>query len=249
MPHIKRTQNKCESHEIPIKVPLLWTTDQMSHKISSDRMEYTFLTCEFVYSAIWEKQGKDFKGWWKWKSKMLSQVGLFATPWNYPGQSTGIGSLSLLQIFPTQGLNPGLLHCRRILYQLNHKGSPRILDGWPIPSPGDFPNPGMEPHYRWILYQLSNQESPLRLVVVFIPCNWDLRIGKGFVNHRDKGVLLSPRCSWGSTQLSQGHSEVDGRFWSNIPVHWMNTWLLRKWPVCCLRIGVLLFFFVFSCEL
>ena len=34
-------------------------------------------------------------------------------------------SLSLLQgIFPTQGLNPGLPHCRRILYQLSHKGSP-----------------------------------------------------------------------------------------------------------------------------
>ena len=33
-------------------------------------------------------------------------------------------SLSLLQgIFPTQGLNPGLLHCRQILYQLSHQGS------------------------------------------------------------------------------------------------------------------------------
>ena len=50
-------------------------------------------------------------------------------PWNSPGQNTGVGSLSLLQgIFPTQGLNSGLLHCRRILYQLSHKGSPRILD-------------------------------------------------------------------------------------------------------------------------
>ena len=39
--------------------------------------------------------------------------------------NTGVGSLSLLQgIFPTQGLNPGLPHCRRILHQLNHKGSP-----------------------------------------------------------------------------------------------------------------------------
>ena len=38
-----------------------------------------------------------------------------------------VGSLSLLQgIFPTQGSNPGLLHCRQILYQLSHKGSPRI---------------------------------------------------------------------------------------------------------------------------
>ena len=38
-------------------------------------------------------------------------------PWNSPGQNTGVGSLSLLQgIFPTQGLNPGLRHCRQILY-------------------------------------------------------------------------------------------------------------------------------------
>ena len=47
-----------------------------------------------------------------------------------PGQNTGVGRLSLLQgIFPTQGLNPGLLHHRQILYQLSHQGSPRIL-GW-----------------------------------------------------------------------------------------------------------------------
>ena len=49
-------------------------------------------------------------------------------PWSSPGQNTGVGSLSLLQgIFPTQGLNPGLLHCRRILYQLSHQGSPCLL--------------------------------------------------------------------------------------------------------------------------
>ena len=46
-------------------------------------------------------------------------------PWNSPGQNTGVGSLSLLQgIFLTQGLNPGLPHCRWIFYQLSHKGSP-----------------------------------------------------------------------------------------------------------------------------
>ena len=53
-------------------------------------------------------------------------------PWNSPGQNSGVGSLSLLQgIFPTQGSNPGLLHCRQILYQPSHKGSPeppRILN-------------------------------------------------------------------------------------------------------------------------
>ena len=50
------------------------------------------------------------------------------SPWNSPGQNTGVGSLSLLQgIFPTQGWNPGLLPCRWILYQLSHQGSPK----WP----------------------------------------------------------------------------------------------------------------------
>ena len=64
-------------------------------------------------------------------------------PWNSPGQNTGLGSLSLLQgIFPTQGSNSGLPHCRWILYQLSHKGSSRILE--PIPSPGNLPNPGIE---------------------------------------------------------------------------------------------------------
>ena len=48
------------------------------------------------------------------------------SPWNSPGQNTEVGSLFLLQgIFPTQGLNPGLPHCRRMLYELSHKGSPR----------------------------------------------------------------------------------------------------------------------------
>ena len=47
-----------------------------------------------------------------------------SSPWNSPGQNTGVGSLSLLQgIFPTQGSNPGLPHCRQILYQLGHQGS------------------------------------------------------------------------------------------------------------------------------
>ena len=45
--------------------------------------------------------------------------------WNSPGRNTGVGSLSLLQgIFPIQWSNPGLPHCRQILYQLSHKGSP-----------------------------------------------------------------------------------------------------------------------------
>ena len=51
------------------------------------------------------------------------------SPGNSPGQTTAVGSLSLLQgNFPTQGSNPGLPHCRQILYQLSHERSPRILE-------------------------------------------------------------------------------------------------------------------------
>ena len=64
---------------------------------------------------------------WKWKSPsdvwLLRPQGLYS-PWNSPGQNTGVGSLSLLQgILPTQGLNPGLLYCR--------DSSPAELQGKP----------------------------------------------------------------------------------------------------------------------
>ena len=74
-------------------------------------------------------------------SDSLQPHGLYS-PWNSPGQNTGVGSLSLLQgIFPTQGLNPGLLHCRWILYQLSHKGSPRMLEwgAYPFSSRSSWP--------------------------------------------------------------------------------------------------------------
>ena len=46
-----------------------------------------------------------------------------------PGKNTRVGCHTLLQgIFPTQGLNPRLPHCRWILYQLSHQGNPRILE-------------------------------------------------------------------------------------------------------------------------
>ena len=47
-------------------------------------------------------------------------------PWDFPGESTGVGCHCLLQgIFPTQESNPGLLHCRQTLYCLSHQGTPR----------------------------------------------------------------------------------------------------------------------------
>ena len=60
-------------------------------------------------------------------SDSLQPHGLYS-PWNSPGQNIGVGSLCLLQgIYPTQRLNRGLPNCRRILYQLSHKGSPTVM--------------------------------------------------------------------------------------------------------------------------
>ena len=93
-------------------------------------------------------------------SDSLWPHGLYS-PWNSPAQNTGVGSLSLLQgIFPTQGSNPGLPHCRRILYQLSHQGISRILERSLSLLQQIFPtqesNQGLL-HCRRILYQLNYQ--------------------------------------------------------------------------------------------
>ena len=44
-------------------------------------------------------------------------------PWDFSGKNIGVGCHSLQGIFPTQGLNLGLLHCRQILYHLSQQGS------------------------------------------------------------------------------------------------------------------------------
>ena len=78
-------------------------------------------------------------------SNSLRPHGLYS-PWNSPGQNTGMGCLSFFQeIFPTQGSNPGLPHCRQILHQVSHKGSPRILEWVAYLFSRDLPNPVIEP--------------------------------------------------------------------------------------------------------
>ena len=102
-------------------------------------------------------------------SNSLQPHGQFS-PWNYPNQNTGVGSLSLLQgIFPIQGSNLGLLHCKWILDQLSHKGSPRILE--------------------WVAYCLSSGSSR--------PRNWtgvSCITGRYFTNWAIRDVLPLLKC-------------------------------------------------------
>ena len=90
----------------------------------------------------------------------LRPHGLYSL-WNSPGQNTGVGSPSLLQgIFPTQGWNPGLLHCRWILYQLSHKGSLRILEwvAYPFSSGSSQPR-----NQTWVQSALQAVSLPIEL--------------------------------------------------------------------------------------
>ena len=92
-------------------------------------------------------------------SNSLRPHGLYS-PWNSPGQNTGVGSL-LQGIFPTQGLNPGLSHCRWIFYQPSHQGSPRILEwvAYPVSSVSSLP--ALQADSLPLSYQGSPVTTPL----------------------------------------------------------------------------------------
>ena len=97
-----------------------------------------------VFAAPWTIQSMEFSRPEYWSGLQLLSPGDLPKPGieprspslqanclpaESPGKpkNTGVGSLPLLQgIFPTQKLNRGLLHCRRILYQLSYQGSPGL---------------------------------------------------------------------------------------------------------------------------
>ena len=94
------------------------------------------------------------------------------SPWNSLLQNTGVGTHSLLQgIFPTQGLNPGLPHCRQILYQVSHQGSPRILECIDYPFSSGSSNPGIEPGVSCIAGRFFNNWAIREASMSLGPCN------------------------------------------------------------------------------
>ena len=96
----------------PIPLPPIdsWTTPRKLWVGSSNPLQIILFKWYLCYSQSHSVM-----------SNSCNPVDLYS-PWNSPGQNTGVGSLSLLQgIFPTQGSNPGILHCRWILCQLSHR--------------------------------------------------------------------------------------------------------------------------------
>ena len=119
-------------------------------------------------------------------------------------------------IFPTQGSNPGLPHCRQILYQLRHKGSPRILE--------------------WVTYPFSSRSSRLRnrtgvsCIAGGFFTSWAIR--EAYLSNT---CLISPTCLLSTWDLSHwtelfvlvcplSHSKYSGT--SSTPVD-RETWGLN----------------------
>ena len=104
------------------------------------------LSCVWLFVTPWTVQSMEFSSPEYWSGQPFASPGDFPNPGiqlrspalqadSLPvepqgkSKNTGVGSLSLLQeLFLTQELNQGLLHCRWILYQLSYQGSPCIIN-------------------------------------------------------------------------------------------------------------------------
>ena len=119
--------------------------------------------------------------------------------------NTGVGSLSLLQgIFPTQGSNPGLPHCRWIRYQLSHKGSPTILE--------------------WVAYPFFSGSSRSRNQIG-VSC-----IAGGFFTTELSG---KPRlhCNFPLLPISGQTDEKKGQVCPSSFRHWWEMWTSYTWEL------------------
>ena len=109
-------------------------------------------------------------------------------------------------IFPTQGLNPGLRHCRQILYHLSHQGSPKILE--------------------WVVYPFSRSSSHLRnqtgvsCIAGSYFTNW-AKIRSSYRLEMDK--------------LQSFFVEISGKRWGPMfsPVSFLVAWEMNRgvWPL------------------
>ena len=101
-----------------------WASREVLPRVSEDAWDRRLcvLGCSVVSDSLWPRG---------------LQPARLLCPWDSPGKNTGVGCHFLLQeIFWTQGSNPGLLHCRWILYLLNQKVKPGKAEWRFLPSQG-----------------------------------------------------------------------------------------------------------------
>ena len=141
---------------------------------SSTWLMWKSLSCVQLFATLWTIQSMEFSRPEYWSGQPFPSPGDLPNPGieprspalqadSLPAEPPGVGSLFLLQgIFPTQESNQGLLHCRRILYQLSHQEqSLSLLQGI---FPTQWLNQGLL-HWKRILYQLRSQGSPTPFII------------------------------------------------------------------------------------
>ena len=135
-------------------------------------------------------------------SDYLRPHGLY-NAWDSPGHNTGVGNCSLIQgIFRTPGSNPGLPHCRQILYQLSHHRSPRILEWVVYPFSRGSSWPRIELGSPALQADSLSDELPgkpmrftMRLQILWWDCSNSVR-SSGFTYLIPVLLLFLPQLQW-----------------------------------------------------
>ena len=148
----------------------------------------------------------------------------YHSPWNSPGQNTGVGSLSLLQgTLPTQGLNSGLPHYRRILYQLSHQGSPTRKRGGQncggLELAAELTWTALPNSALWKSVNATNEDfSPEPMIYVFV-----------FVFFQPSNAACAILVPWPETEpMSSAVKAYSPNYWTArefpvINIHWHST--------------------------
>ena len=136
-------------------------------------------------------------------------------------------------MFPTQGSNPGLPHCRQILYQLSHKGSPRILEWVAYPFSSRYSWPRNWTRVSWIadgfFTNWATREASLQYWIFHIQSHCTLHFSYWLVGNGswDNQSESDPRTRLGSCQVpSMGNKALpDGKRGKAAVLH---PWGLRE---------------------
>ena len=146
-----------------------------------------------------------------WDPTQISHIAgrFFTTELQGKPKNTGMGSLSLLQrVFPTQKPNQGLLHCRRILYQLSYEGSPQYMMA------------SMCDEVKWseVAQSCPTLCDPM-----------DCSLPGSYVH----GILQARILEWAAVSFSRGSSRP--RDWTRVSCiggRRFNLWATREAPIC-----------------